>query len=322
MLASGGSKRRRLGRVFGGGAILCPLAVGASFGWWLTSEPAPDPSRGTVSAAPTSLASAPTHAEPGAQPDVVPTSSAHAPITAWPEARLEGQAAKEFLLRFTRDAAEQLARVPGYTATMRRRERIGGKLGPDQTLKLKVRHEPFSVYLRFEAPKAGKEAIYAEGQNDGHVVAHNGDWTRKLVPRLKVAPTSTIAMIDNRHPITDAGLANLTNKLLRFRELDLEDPHATTILDRSVADDGSVRYRSLHLHDFNDGVRPFAKVEVFYCPERRIPIEISSYEWPDPSADSADLVLGEHYKYDDLDFDAELTALDFDPSNPAYEFHR
>ena len=30
----------------------------------------------------------------------------------------------------------------------------------------------------------------------------------------------------------------------------------------------------------------------------------------------------ERYQYDDLDFEAPLSALDFDPANPAYAFHR
>lgn len=310
MVASSGSERWRFARFIGGGALLSPIAIGAFFGWWLTSAPAPDHSAPPPAAVvrPVETAVSP------AAPDPAPL--------AWPASRLEGLAAKQFLLDFTEQASRKLAAVQGYTAKFHRRERIGGKLGPDQTLDLKVRHEPFSVYLRFLAPRAGKEAIYAAGLYDDDVIAHNGDWTRRLIPRLKVDPASPIALSDNRHPITEAGLANLTNKLLHFRRLDLDDPHAVTFLDREVGDDGDERFRSLHLHDFNDGVRPFAKVEVFYCPKLLIPIEILSYEWPEPGCGSDDLVLGEHYDYDELDFDVELTAIDFDPDNPDYAFHR
>ena len=55
---------------------------------------------------------------------------------------------------------------------------------------MKVRNRPFAIYLKFLAPKAGKEVVYAEGHHDNKVIAHNGDWTRKLVPRLAVAPDS------------------------------------------------------------------------------------------------------------------------------------
>jgi hypothetical protein len=32
--------------------------------------------------------------------------------------------------------------------------------------------------------------------------------------------------------------------------------------------------------------------------------------------------LAERYLYENLDLDADLTALDFDPANPEYAFHR
>ncbi len=124
-----------------------------------------------------------------------------------------------------RDGSTQ---VEGYTATFRKQERIGGKLGPEQTLAMKVRNRPFAIYLKFLAPKAGKEVVYAEGHHDNKVIAHNGDWTRRLVPRLAVAPDSPLALADSRHPVTEAGLVNLPDKLLHFRKLDMGDPDAVT----------------------------------------------------------------------------------------------
>ena len=122
---------------------------------------------------------------------------------------------------------------------------------------------------------------------------------------LSVAPTDPIALADCRHPITEAGLANLTDKLVHFRRLDLTDPEAVTILDRTTDADGRTWLRSVHTHPHWKPERPFAHVEVLYDPETLLPRSITSYDWPRPGQADGPL-LAEHYAYDDLD---RLTAL-------------
>ena len=241
-------------------------------------------------------------------------------VTTWPESTLTGDDAKRLLLASNEQSVRKLERMTGYTATFRKRERVSGQLGPEQTLAMKVRNQPFAIYLKFLAPKAGKEVVYAVGHHDNKVIAHNGDWTRRIVPRLAVPPDSPVALADTRHPVTEAGLVHLSKKLLHYRKLDIGDPDAVTILDRTTGADGKPRLRSVHTHSHRDG-RPFARVEVLYDPETQYPIEISSYDWPEPGH-AGELELAEKYAYDDVRFDASLTASDFDPKNPDYAFMR
>jgi hypothetical protein len=77
----------------------------------------------------------------------------------------------------------------------------------------------------------------------------------------------------------------------------------------------------VHTHPHQTADRPFARVEVLYDPETYVPTDIRNYDWPSPSH-TGGLPLAEHYSYDRLNLDASLTALDFDPANPAYAFHR
>ena len=239
----------------------------------------------------------------------------------WPDGRLEGEPAKRLLLEVLKADRHRLEAVAGYTVTFRKQERLRGKLGPLQTLAMKVRHEPFSVYLKFLAPKAGKEVVYARGRHDDKVIAHNGDWTRRLIPRLAVRPTDPLALADSRHPITDAGLLNLVDKLVAFRELDLLDPEAETILDRNTDAAGRTWLRSRHFHPHQTPERPFARIEVLYDPATKLPMSITSFDWPAPGH-TGDLLLAEHYDYADLDLGAELSDRDFDPANPDYAFSR
>jgi hypothetical protein len=275
--------------------------------WWLNAplddEPAPAPS-----AAP---------AAPSTPVEAVVTPA----VPAWPEGRLEGDKAKRVLLDVLEDAARRIDELDGYTATFRKQERVDGTVLPEQTMAMKVRQRPFAIYLKFLAPKAGKEVIFAEGHHENRLVAHNGDWTRRLVPRLTVAPDSPTAMAGNRHPITEAGLSNLARKLIRFRKLDLTDTDAVTILDRTTGPDGKPRLRSTHLHEQQTPERPFPRIEVLYDPETHFPTQIVSYDWPAPG-ESGELRLAERYTYDDLVLDPPLTARDFDLANPDYEFMR
>jgi hypothetical protein len=285
-------------------------AVPAGLGlasWWFTASLDDRPS-----AAPSDPGDSDAAASPSPTVDALPV---------WPEGRLGGDAAKKLMLASAERSTAKLARVECYTATLRKQERLGGKLGPENTLLMKVRNRPFAIYLKFLAPKAGKEVVYAEGHHDNKVIAHNGDWTRKIIPRLSVAPDSLIALADQRHPVTEAGLLHLANKLLHFRKLDIGDPDASTVIDRTTDLEGRPWFRSIHTHAVADGTRPFARVEVLYDPVDQFPLRISSYDWPS-EGQTGELLLAERYAYDDLKLDAPLTAADFDPSNPDYAFMR
>jgi hypothetical protein len=287
-------------------AIIPVLSMPAAMSWWFTASLEDTPGQ----APPASAPEAPSTAQPlpAARP-------------AWPEGRLEGHEAKVRLLEIVTDAHCRIECLKGYTATFKKRERVDGKLLPEQTMAMKVRQKPFAIYFKFLAPKAGKEVVYAEGHHDNKVIAHNGDWTRRLVPRLAVEPTSPTAMAGNRHPITDAGLSNLARKIVDFRKLDLVDTEAVTILDRTTGPDARPWLRSIHLHEHPSPTRPFARVEILYDPDTHFPLQITSYDFPQPG-EEGDLRLAEHYSYDDLSLDAPLSSLDFDPTNPSYEFMR
>jgi hypothetical protein len=286
-------------------ALAAPILIALAC-WWLTAPLDED-------------AGAPAPMTPAAI--TAPPAPAVSERPAWPDGRLEGDEAKTILLAVVEDAAQRIDALSGYTATFKKQERIGGVLGPEQTMAMKVRQRPFAVYLKFLAPKPGKEVLYAEGHRDNKVIAHTGDWTRRLIPRLAVAPDSTAALADNRHPITEAGLSNLAHKLVGFRKLDLVDADAVTILDRTTGADGRLWPRSVHLHEHPDPKRPFQRIEVLYDPESHFPIRISNYDWPTPGG-QGEPPLAERYVYEDLVLDLPFTPLDFDLANPAYEFLR
>jgi hypothetical protein len=305
-----------------GVGALCLLGVLISgVSWWLTASLERTAADALAPRADTDTAALPGSGKQAGTADSPALAQGRsAEVAAWPEARLEGRPAKELLLKMMQAVDRSFRLVHSYTLTFRKQERIGGKLLPEQTYFLKVRHDPFAVYMRGIQPVAGRELIYAEGHHDNHVIGHPVGMARLLVPRLKVPPDHPLILAESRHPMNQAGLANLIRKLVGFRQMDLEEPDEVTILDRTVTPDGKRWLRSTHNHSTFRPERPLAESEILYDPATRLPLRFTGFDWP--AAGKAEKPLGERYCYDDLDLDAVLSAQDFDPANPEYEFHR
>lgn len=284
--------------------LVALAAIGAS--WWLTA-----PLDRSASAVPDSRAAA--------RPNG-PEDEPQAEFPPWPEDRLEGRPAKELLLRTLQAADRAFRKFATCTMTFRKQERINGKLLPEQTYLLKIRHDPFSIYMKCLKPASGRELIYVEGRNDNCVIGHGTGLSRLLVPRLKLPPDHALILAESRHPLNEAGLGNLIRKMIHYRELDLSDPDSITILDRTTSADGKHWLRSTHHHPVESPERPLSETEVLYDPETRLPLRFVGYDRPAPGR--TDKPLGERYAYDDLVQGAKLTAHDFDPANPDYAFHR
>ena len=292
--------------------------------WLLASIPLIALAAGVLLTAPLEPPS-PSTSDPAPRPEPTPTTTTPPPskprLADWPEAPLEGEAAKVLSLASLLVAKERLEASGGYSAVFRKTERAKGVLGKEQVLEMKCRRKPFAVYLKFRTPEPGKEVVFSSGHYDDHVIAHGVGISRKLVPRLKVTPETARTITGDRHPITEAGLFNLTDRLIKYRKMDLNDPEARTVLDRTTDDQGRPRLRSRHTHLVHKDDRPFEMVEVLHDPATRIPVSIRSYDWLSPG-ESGEPKLAEVYRYDDLKLDLDLSDLDFDPANPAYEFTR
>ncbi|MEM9470251.1 MAG: DUF1571 domain-containing protein, partial [Pseudomonadota bacterium] len=90
-----------------------------------------------------------------------------------------------------------------------------------QQMQIRVRHRPFSIYMKFVQPNPGQEVLYVENQNDGKLVALASGWKRRI-GKLNLDPNGAMAMRDQRHPITKAGIRNLAAELVGFAESDVK----------------------------------------------------------------------------------------------------
>ena len=67
---------------------------------------------------------------------------------------------------------QAISTVKDYSAVLFKTEMVQNKL-VSHNMVTKIRHEPFSVYLKYEQPYAGREVIYVDGQNKGKLLAHD-----------------------------------------------------------------------------------------------------------------------------------------------------
>ena len=84
----------------------------------------------------------------------------------------------------------RIEKSPDYTATFVKRERLDGEdLQEMQTMQLKLRHKPFSLYLKWqEGGDVGREILYVDGQHEQRMLVHPGGLKGKLLPDLKLEP--------------------------------------------------------------------------------------------------------------------------------------
>lgn len=233
-------------------------------------------------------------------------------------------------LEMARQALEHSrANYVDYTATLVKRERVDGVVGPPEYMFLKVRNRkvengklvtPLSVYLTFLSPATtkGREVIYVENRNDGYLTAHEGGIKGRFMPTVTLHPTGVLAMRGQRYPMTEIGLENLMVKLLergqtarQYADVKAEFRKNARVKDRTCT----------VLQVTQPNKRPdldFYLAQVFIDDQLRVPIRYVAYDWPKAENETPEVI--EEYTYLDLKVNVGLSDADFDPENPAYNF--
>ncbi len=210
--------------------------------------------------------------------------------------------------------------VTDYTCTFYKRERVDGRLTGLHVMTMKVRRQPGSIYVKFQQPASGREAIYVAGRHGGKVLAHDVGLNKLLAGTLLLDPTSARAMEDNRHPITHAGIGPLLDTLSNRWALEL-NPEETTVTfrdDALVAQHPCTLIEVTHPHRRHHFLHH--KVRVYIDKDAGLPIRFEAYDWPKKLDAPAELT--EEYTYLKLRLNVGLREIDFDTANPEYSFGR
>lgn len=223
-------------------------------------------------------------------------------------------------LRWAKNGLKYLEAIDGYTATMAKRERINGALGDYQYMEIKVRHRPFSVYVKLLGPDEvkGREAIYIEGQNNGNLVAHPTGVQKRLVGTISLKPTGMLAMQGNRYPITEIGVLNLTRRLIEVGEQDMQYGECEVKYFRGAKVNDRTCTCMQFIHPVPRREFRYHLARIYIDEELNLPIRYEAYNWP--STPEGEPTLTEEYTYLNLRLNPGLTDRDFDTKNPDYDY--
>ncbi len=245
--------------------------------------------------------------------------------------KIEGKLAVRLKQALMLDARAKLQTIPDYLATFTRQERVNGRLLGRESTELKVRHAPFSVYMKWnEGSDVGREILFIKGQNDGRMLIKKGGKVGDLLPTFKLEPTSDMAMKESRYPISDSGLLNLVEKILSYCERDLkldEGVNCQFLPDQKI--DGRLCYAIRTDYGCAEVDPEYRCSIVFVDKDTTIPLCVKNYGWSDkcgaPASANSKLseeTLVEFYAFTGMRYQSRLPDTEFDQANAQYRFRR
>ena len=210
-----------------------------------------------------------------------------------------------------------LNNVQDYEATLIKRERVNGQLLA-QRIAMKTRARPFSVYMKFEEPHAGREVLYVHGKNNNQLAVHEASGLTALVGTVNLDPAGTTAMAENRHPITHVGMHNML--ILLLKQWDLESKYGEIdVKFYPNAKLGNAQCEVIEAsHPQKRNQFEYQSTRLYIEKQSRLPIRIENYDFP--AAPGGEPLLAEEYTYLNVKANLGLADADFDQNNSKYSF--
>jgi hypothetical protein len=213
------------------------------------------------------------------------------------------------------DANQAFAQIDSYIARLTRRDRAKNKNANDETLLFTFRKNPWSVHFKWLAGDGeGREVIYVKDhyENKLHTLLAAGD--APLLPagkHLALPLNSFLVKTANRHPITDAGMGAIIDRLNRILEANQRgDNHLGKITGQGVkphADwGGPLEGLEIILPPgADDDVPNGGRSLVYFDPVSHLPVITSLRDEHDFELD--------YNRFDRLQLNVKLDDADFNP---------
>jgi hypothetical protein len=190
--------------------------------------------------------------------------------------------------------------VRDYECRLSKRERVHGKLLPESTMSMKVRNQPFSVYLRCESPEAdrGLEVCYVTGRNQGMMRVHPSGLL-SILGFVSIDPRDPRALEENRHCITEAGLGHLLESTARYWYMErCQNKTRVQITDNELGGRSCTRIETIH-PDRKAGPYYGYRCVLWLDKGTHLPVGAETYDWPRPGGPPQGDLL-EMYRFSDL----------------------
>ena len=238
---------------------------------------------------------------------------------------------------------EWLNSQSGYTAHVVMQERIPGgiwaedlapsdvrqgKVTAEEHVHLKLRHEPFSTYMKWLTARKGRELLYVDERDNDRLLVYSPKARRfGLSGTLSLATDGRLVKKERRYPITKFGMLVLAERLraVLTTDLDGEIGKSTCELISDCRFDGRPANLYILEHDRPQLNTLYRKAIIHMDREWMIPVAMTAYTWPPDGCKSDDVdkvTFIERYEYSNIDFESPPNDIDFDSTNPAYRFRR
>lgn len=210
------------------------------------------------------------------------------------------------------EAKRNYTAVKDYTCIMVSQERVNGKLDEPNMMHMKVKSEPFSVWMKWISPSksAGQEVAFVDGKNKNKMRVKSNALVIKAVGFLSIATDDPRVLERSRHTIREAGIGNMIEQNLRHWELSRQAGSAKAVVGES---------------EFNK--RKCVRVEIVatkptqgnYCyrtvilleKNSKLPMHLENYAWPKAGGPAGGELL-ESFGFMNLQFNTGLKDSEFE----------
>jgi len=213
--------------------------------------------------------------------------------------------------KLLQESKKACVKIKDFTAVFAKAEQIDGSLRKTETVKMKFRAAPFSVYMHwFQDPHKGREVIYQAGKYEGKIVGHQPIGPLNFSKRAK--PDSADALKHSRRPITQAGFANAIRLICEKTALGKKrNEMLITYLGTEIYDSRPVHVICRVFTAKRDDY-PIYILMLYIDKQLLIPVKVCGYDW--------DHKLLGLYAYTNVKLNVGLTDTDFEIKNKEYDF--
>ena len=211
-------------------------------------------------------------------------------------------------------ARSRAAELSSYTAVLEMQEEVDNTLRPLDRIQIKIRREPFSVYMRWNETE--QEVLFADGRYDNRLLVKPTKGLAVLKRLWRLDPNCRMAKQNCRYPITASGIENLAARIQEFYAArdDWSAVAACSVSDATVAESDvrayEIRFQSKEVSSEYLGSR--------FCFDKNtgLLISVDNFGW----SDTGQPRLIEHYAYHTINTAKALQEEDFAETNPEYGF--
>ena len=216
-------------------------------------------------------------------------------------------------LAWLQEAKRNYTAVQDYACTLVSRESVRGVLKDESVIAFKMRTQPFSVSMRWLAPKKlqGQEVCFVWGKNNNKMRVHSTTLGARIAGFVSIDTNDPRVMEHSRHTIYEAGLSNAIEQLIRnFEQEKLLNKTEVAIAEYTYNNRRCNRIEFTR-SERNNQTYCYRTV-VYVDQETKLPIRMENYDWPVQGGAVGGELL-EMFAYIDLHFNTRLTDNDFFP---------